>query len=101
MANRLVDVTIDCKNPARLASFWSELLGRAVTDEHSGSGWATIGSRLDAQPRLTFQAVPEPKTSKVRPNVQVDGIEVGRRRVEGLGAGRPARCTNTPRASSS
>lgn len=87
MANRLAGITIDCTDPARMASFWSELLGRAVTDEHCGPGWATVGSRLDDQPRLTFQAVPEPKSAKVRLllDVQVDDIERARRQVEGLG----------------
>lgn len=49
--------------------------------------WATVGSRLDDQPRLTFQAVPEPKSAKVRLllDVQVDDIERARRQVEGLG----------------
>lgn len=85
--NRWVGLTIDCKDPTRLASFWSELLNRPVSDEHSGVGWATVGSRHDPQPRLTFQAVAEPKTSKVRLHldVQVDDVEVSRRQVEELG----------------
>ena len=75
MANRLAGVTIDCNDPTRLASFWSALLGRAITDQHSG----------------TFQAVPEPKGAKVRLHldVQVDDIDSGRRQVEELGG----RCT--------
>jgi hypothetical protein len=44
MANRLVGVTIDCEDPVRLASFWSELLGRAITDELSAPRWASVGS---------------------------------------------------------
>lgn len=92
MANRLAGVTIDCNDPTRLASFWSGLLGRAVTDEHSGPGWASVGSWLDEQPRLTFQAVPAPKGAKVRLHldVQVDDIDSGRRQVEELGG----RCTD-------
>lgn len=71
----------------RLASFWSQLLGRANTDEHSGPGWATVGSRLDDQPRFTFQAVPELRTVKVRLHldVQVDEIDIGLRQVKDLG----------------
>lgn len=85
--NRLAGVTIDCRDPARLASFWSKLLGRPVSDEHSGAGWASVGSRLDDQPRLTFQAVPEPRTSKVRLHldVEVDDVERGCQQVEMLG----------------
>ncbi len=88
MTNRLTGITIDCADPARLASFWSALLNRAMTGEHSDdAGWATVGSRLDDRPRLTFQRVAEPKATKVRIHldVQVDDIGTGRRQVERLG----------------
>jgi len=88
MATRLGGITIDCADPARLASFWSALLDRAVTGEHGDdAGWATAGSRLDDQPRLTFQRVPEPKTAKVRIHldIQVDDIDTARQQVESLG----------------
>lgn len=87
MTNRLVGVTIDCVDPARLAAFWSALLGRPVSLEHDEPGWATVGSRLDDRPRLTFQAVPEPKLAKVRLHldVQVEQIDVGVAEVESLG----------------
>lgn len=87
MANRWSGITIDCVDPGRLASFWSVLLSRPVSDEHDRTGWASVGSRLDVQPRLTFQAVSEPKNTKVRLHldVQVDDIEIGREQVEALG----------------
>ena len=88
MANRLTGITIDCRDPARLASFWSALLEMAVTDEHGeDAGWATVGSRLDDRPRLTFQRVGEPKTAKVRIHldIQVDEIDTAREQVESLG----------------
>ncbi len=87
VANRWTSVTVDCTDPGRLAQFWSALLQRPVSDEHEGPGWATVGSRLDAQPRLTFQAVAEPKSAKVRLHldVQVDDINAGREQVQGLG----------------
>jgi predicted enzyme related to lactoylglutathione lyase len=88
VAHRLTGITIDCGDPARLASFWSALLERAVTGEHGeDTGWATVGSRLDDQPRLTFQRVGEPKTAKVRIHldVQVDDIDTARMQVERLG----------------
>ncbi|BBY33562.1 glyoxalase [Mycolicibacter minnesotensis] len=88
MTNRLVGITIDCADPARLASFWSAMLNVAVTDEHSGDGeWATVGSRRDARPRLTFQRVPEPKTGKTRIHldIQVDAIDAGHQQVAALG----------------
>jgi hypothetical protein len=87
MRNRLAGITVDCSNPARLATFWSALLVRPISAEHDGPGWATVGSRHDDQPRLTFQAVPEPKLTKVRIHldVQVDDIDVGCVSVESLG----------------
>ena len=87
MATRLAGITIDCADPARLASFWSALLDITVTGEHSDAGWATVGSRLDHQPRLTFQRVPEPKTAKVRIHldIQVDDIGAACQQVEDLG----------------
>ena len=87
MLPRVTGVTIDCDDPARLASFWATLLGRPTTDEHDLPGWATVGSRTDEQPRLTFQKVPEPKTAKARLHldVEVADVDEGRRAVEALG----------------
>jgi predicted enzyme related to lactoylglutathione lyase len=52
-----------------------------------GEGWATVGSRDDAQPRITFQRVPEPRSGKVRLHldVRVDDIAEGMAEVEHLG----------------
>lgn len=64
------------------------MLDIAETDEHGDDcGWATVGSRRDDQPRLTFQRVPEPNSGKVRIHldIQVDDIDAGRHRVESLG----------------
>lgn len=87
MANCLTGITIDCADPVSLAEFWSRLLDRQISAEHEGPDWATVGSRLDPAPRLTFQRVPEPKYGKVRLHldVQVDDIDSGRAQVEGLG----------------
>jgi predicted enzyme related to lactoylglutathione lyase len=88
MANRWSGLTIDCADPGRLASFWSAVLGIPPSREHGDEpNWATLGSRSGDQPRLTFQRVPEAKTTKVRIHldVQVDDIEAGRKQVEDLG----------------
>jgi predicted enzyme related to lactoylglutathione lyase len=87
MANGITSVTIDCADPQRLALFWSALLERPLSTEHDGPGWATVGSRHDVQPRLTFQAVPEAKAGKVRIHLDVDveEIDLGRASVEALG----------------
>ncbi|MUM15735.1 VOC family protein [Mycobacterium sp. CBMA271] len=88
MANRWFGLTIDCTDPTRLALFWGALLDLAPSTEHGDDpDWATLGSRTGSQPRLTFQRVPEPKTSKVRLHldVDVDDIEAARAQVESLG----------------
>jgi predicted enzyme related to lactoylglutathione lyase len=87
MANRWYGVTVDCADPERLATFWGALLGRGLSDEMDEPGWATVGSRHDAEPRITFQQVPEPNAAKVRLHldVAVDDIEAGIAEVERLG----------------
>jgi predicted enzyme related to lactoylglutathione lyase len=87
MANRLSGITIDCVDPAPMAEFWSRVLDRQISTEHTGPDWATVGSRTDLSPRLTFQRVPEPKRGKVRVHldVQVDDIDQGRAQIEKLG----------------
>jgi predicted enzyme related to lactoylglutathione lyase len=72
MTHTWTGVTIDCADPDRLATFWSLLLGIPQSAEHGEDpGWATVGSRKDALPRLTFQRVPEPKTTKARLHLDI------------------------------
>lgn len=88
MKNRFSGITIDCQDPVRLASFWSALLDIPLTKEHGDDdGWATVGSRLGSDPRLTFQRVPEPKAGKVRIHldIEVPDIDKAREQVTRLG----------------
>lgn len=87
MANVLSGVTIDCVDPERVALFWSVLLGR--DRGQSQAGWVYLGERGDAQPRLVFQPVPEPRTGKVRIHldVSVDDIDEAMELVASLGGG--------------
>jgi predicted enzyme related to lactoylglutathione lyase len=69
MPNVWSGVTIDCLDPGRVARFWSALLGR---DPGPSQGpWVYLGHRDDAQPRLVFQPVSEPKEGKVRIHLDV------------------------------
>jgi hypothetical protein len=62
MANRLAGITIDCEDPARLASFWSALLDIAVTGEHGDdAGWATNPEALP------FVGLRMPRSERRRP----------------------------------
>jgi hypothetical protein len=67
MTNHWSGVTIDCIDPIRMSIFWGLLLGIEPSNEHGDDpGWATVGSRSGTTPRLTFQRVPESKSTKVR-----------------------------------
>jgi hypothetical protein len=64
VTNRWTAVTVDCRDPARLAGFWGALLEKPLSDEHDGPGWATVGFRLDSEPRLTSRALPSPRPAR-------------------------------------
>ncbi|HEU5082728.1 MAG TPA: VOC family protein [Acidimicrobiales bacterium] len=65
-------VTVDCRDPVRLAEFWAALLGY----ERQG-GVAQYASIRPTDggvrgPKLIFQAVPEPKVGKNRLHLDID-----------------------------
>ena len=85
-----IQVTVDCTDPDRLATFWATALGYKKQDPPTGyATWATF---LAAQgvpedqwnaasalvdpagigPRIYFQQVPEPKTVKNRVHLDVN-----------------------------
>ena len=76
MVNVWSGVTIDCLDPARVASFWSALLDRKPGP--SQDGWVYLGERDDPQPRLVFQPVPEPATGKVRIHLDISVDDIDR-----------------------
>jgi predicted enzyme related to lactoylglutathione lyase len=57
-------LTIDANDPARLAAFWSEVLGTTV-DETSDEGRFVFLAAAEGH-ILSFQRVPEPKSLKNR-----------------------------------
>jgi predicted enzyme related to lactoylglutathione lyase len=80
----LAQVVIDCEDAARLAGFWSQVLGRPV-DGGASEHFATIRG---AAPALMFLKVPEGKQGKNRVHLDYTApdwrAEV--KRVTGLGA---------------
>jgi hypothetical protein len=67
MAARLGNITFDCGDVLKLATFWSAVLGRPL-DDGSGEFFASIGG-ADAErfePAWYFNKVPEPKQAKNR-----------------------------------
>jgi predicted enzyme related to lactoylglutathione lyase len=59
------EVTLDCLDVERAATFWSELLGLEVV-EPGLPGWARTVPAVAGGPVLNFQPVSEPKSTKAR-----------------------------------
>jgi predicted enzyme related to lactoylglutathione lyase len=56
----------DAGDAARLASFWSEVLGRAVDEGESRENAVISATYPELGPRLAFHQVPEEKVAKNR-----------------------------------
>jgi predicted enzyme related to lactoylglutathione lyase len=72
MVVKLGNITFDCEDVLRVATFWSTLLGRPL-DEGSSELFASIGGTDGARPEPAwyFNKVPEPKTAKNRCHVDL------------------------------
>jgi hypothetical protein len=92
MTITLANITIDCREPARLAEFWAQALGRPV-DEGANEFFATIARGDASTPTWLFLKVPESKSAKNRMHVdfRADDYEAETQRLVGLGA----TCTGT------
>jgi len=85
-----IQVTVDCADPDRLATFWAAALGYEKQRPPEGYAtwpeflaaigvpreeWSSRSAIIDpagAGPRLYFQRVPEPKTAKNRVHLDVN-----------------------------
>jgi hypothetical protein len=68
-APKRIGITVDCPDAAQLAAFWERCLGYTRRPGASGGPYVTLergDGSPDGPPLLTFQTVPEPKTSKAR-----------------------------------
>ncbi len=89
MGLRAMGVTIDCSDPEYLANFWSEAIGFTEREGDGGPYITISNSGIDrAVNHLTFQKVPEGKSSKNRVHLDmfVDDIASEVDRLVGLGA---------------
>lgn len=89
MGLRAMGVTIDCSDPECLANFWSEAIGFTKREGDGGPYITISNSGIDrAVNHLTFQKVPEGKSSKNRVHLDmfVDDIASEVERLVGLGA---------------
>ncbi|OKJ26721.1 VOC family protein [Streptomyces sp. CB01580] len=67
-----IQVTFDCAEPERVARFWCEVLGYAITLPSEGEGsWAAASDPTNEGPRMYFQRVPEGKVAKNRVHLDV------------------------------
>jgi hypothetical protein len=84
-----LQVVFDCADPARLAAFWAEALGYKQEDPPEGFNswedwargqgipeehWNDANAVIDPaglRPRIFFQRVPEPKTTKNRVHLDI------------------------------
>ncbi len=89
MSTTLNHITFDCADAARLADFWSSVLGEAV-DAEASPDFATITSSTSAS--WMFVKVPEPKRVKNRVHVDLaaSDLDAELERLTGLGATRLA-----------
>ena len=60
----LAEITVDCRDPQLVGSFWSALLGAPLRVPLDG--WLRLGPLTEGGPVLNFQPVPEPKQGKAR-----------------------------------
>jgi hypothetical protein len=85
-----IQVVMDCASPADLARFWAEALGYVVEPPPPGfSSWEAFAEQIGLpphdrdrlaavidpgrkKPRILFQKVPEPKSTKNRVHLDID-----------------------------
>ncbi len=90
-------VVVDCADPIRVATFWSELLGRQIVTPDSD--WVN----LEWAPRfgvgLSFQRVSEPRVGKNRVHMDIfcSDLNAIAERVEQLGGRRAEGYPDDPR----
>jgi len=81
-------VTVDSHDPARLAEFWSAILGSPIIEPGPDrQGWRRLQPFAPDGPFINFQPVSEPKAGKARLHldVLVADLEAGVARVISLG----------------
>ncbi|MEO8694200.1 MAG: VOC family protein [Acidimicrobiales bacterium] len=68
-ALKRIGITVDCPDAELSAAFWESCLGYTRRSGAPGGPYVTLergDGSPDGPPVLTFQTVPEPKTSKAR-----------------------------------
>src|SRR3954470_4867417 len=99
MPVRIENVTMDCRDGARLSSFWSAALDYEIVD-YAPEDWVFMRPRAGSDVTLGLQVVPEPKVVKNRVHLDLiptaGGLEAEILRLESLGATRLRYIQNDP-----
>jgi predicted enzyme related to lactoylglutathione lyase len=88
MPARVGNITIDCDDALKVATFWSQALGRQL-DRGSSPAFASIGTGDPdrVEPAWLFETVPESKVAKNRMHVDLYDPDPGTvERLTALGA---------------
>jgi hypothetical protein len=89
MSLSLFSVSVDCGDAAKLAGFWSEVLGRAV-DADGNEAFSSIGMQTGGTdgPAFMFHRVPEGNVAKNRLHIDLVASDLDEEvdRIRGLGA---------------
>jgi len=90
-------LSIDCADPAAVADFWGQALGRPVSPGAVAGDTAVDAAGPDSGPRMLFHHVPEPRAVKnrIRLVLVTDHYDQETKRLTGLGA-RPLNETKLP-----
>ena len=83
MASRFSEVVVDCRDPRRLAEFWSAVLGYEIIDDTEDGIVEIAGEEQTPEamrsgivpPTILFAAVPEPKTVKNRLHIDLRPVD--------------------------
>jgi catechol 2,3-dioxygenase-like lactoylglutathione lyase family enzyme len=74
MSLHIGNITFDCADPFRVATFWRSALGYQL--EGSGQGWEALVDPAGRSPRLYFQRVPEGKAVKNRVHLDLNSRDL-------------------------
>jgi hypothetical protein len=77
MASRITELVLDCRDPARLAAWWAEVLGYEVVGTENGA--TEIGppgqEATGVVPTIVFSPAAEPTPGKLRLHVDLNATD--------------------------
>lgn len=99
MAERIGElgyIIIDSADPERLASFWSQVLGLAISDR--SHPYIDLAPANEKSPVISFQKVDESKITKNRLHldIKVADLEIATQRIIDIGGKLIEICTQDP-----